>query len=306
LLVFIVATVFLEVVLIVLVFYNHKNKSRQDVEKRVSEVVGSCTPSFRKQELKVPFFRRAIKPTLSKVSFLLTRMMPAEKESELKQKIGMAGANEKIAPRELLVIKYLVAAGIAFLLWMLGGLFAKGLLQSVLLGVVGLGLGWILPEYLINRKAQARKTEIEKGLPDVLDLLTVSVEAGLGFDGAMMKVVEKTRSVLSEEFRTALQEVKMGKPRAEALRDMSNRTGADDLSTFTGSVILADQLGISIGNILRLQSEQIRQKRRQRAEEMALKAPVKILIPLIMFIFPAIFVVLLGPAVIQIAEVFLK
>lgn len=305
-LVFIVATVFLEVILVVLVFYNHKNRSRQEVEKRVSEVVGSRTPSFREQELKVPFFRRAVKPVLSKVSLLLTRMMPAEKESELNQKIIMAGANEKIAPRELLVIKYLASAGTAFLLWMLGGLFAKSILQSVLLGVVGLGLGWILPEYFINKKAQARKTEIEKGLPDVLDLLTVSVEAGLGFDGAMMKVVEKTRSVLSEEFRTALQEVKMGKPRAEALRDMSNRTGADDLSTFTGSVILADQLGISIGNILRLQSEQIRQKRRQRAEEMALKAPVKILIPLIMFIFPAIFVVLLGPAVIQIAEVFLK
>ncbi len=305
-LVFIVATVFLEVILIVLVFYNFKNRSRQEVEKRVSEVVGSPTQSFREQELKVPFFRRAVKPVLSKVSLLLTRMMPAEKELELNQKIIMAGANEKIAPRELLVIKYLASAGTAFLLWMLGGLFAKSILQSVLLGVVGLGLGWILPEYFINKKAQSRKTEIEKGLPDVLDLLTVSVEAGLGFDGAMMKVVEKTRSVLSEEFKTALQEVKMGKPRAEALRDMSNRTGADDLSTFTGSVILADQLGISIGNILRLQSEQIRQKRRQRAEEMALKAPVKILIPLVMFIFPAIFVVLLGPAFIQIAEVFLK
>lgn len=303
---FIVATVFLEAILIVLVFYNLKNKGRQEVEKRVNEVVGSLTPTFREQELKVPFFRRVVKPVLSKFSLLLTRMMPTEKESALNQKIMMAGANEKIAPRELLVIKYLASAGTAFLLWMLGGLFAKSIIQSVLMGVIGLGLGWILPEYFINKKAQARKTELEKGLPDVLDLLTVSVEAGLGFDGAMMKVVEKTKSVLSEEFRTALQEVKMGKPRAEALRDMSNRTGADDLSTFTGSVILADQLGISIGNILRLQSEQIRQKRRQRAEEMALKAPVKILIPLIMFIFPAIFVVLLGPAIIQIAEVFLK
>jgi len=303
---FIVATVFLEAILIVLVFYNLKNKGRQEVEKRVNEVVGSLTPTFREQELKVPFSRRVVKPALSKFSLLLTRMMPTEKESELNQKIMMAGANEKIAPRELLVIKYLASAGTAFLLWMLGGLFAKSIIQSALMGVIGLGLGWILPEYFINKKAQARKTELEKGLPDVLDLLTVSVEAGLGFDGAMMKVVEKTKSVLSEEFRTALQEVKMGKPRAEALRDMSNRTGADDLSTFTGSVILADQLGISIGNILRLQSEQIRQKRRQRAEEMALKAPVKILIPLVMFIFPAIFVVLLGPAVIQIAKVFLK
>lgn len=303
---FIVTTVFLEAILIVLVFYNLKTKSRQEVEKRVNEVVGTRTPTFREQELKIPFFRRAIKPVLTKTSLLLTRIIPAEKETELNQKIIMAGANEKIAPRELLVIKYLASAGTAVLLWMLGGMFTKSILQTALMGAAGLGLGWILPEYFINKKGLARKMEIEKNLPDVLDLLTVSVEAGLGFDGAMMKVVEKTKNVLSEEFRTALQEIKMGKPRAEALRDMSGRSGADDLSTFTGSVILADQLGISIGNILRLQSEQIRQKRRQRAEEMALKAPIKILIPLVLFIFPAIFVVLLGPAVIQITEVFLK
>ncbi|NLI13849.1 MAG: type II secretion system F family protein [Peptococcaceae bacterium] len=303
---FIVASVFLEVILILLIYFNRKNKSREELEKRVSEVVGTRTVTVREQELKVPFFRRVVKPVLAKASHLLIRMLPAEKETELNQKIIMAGASEKIAPRELLVVKYLAAAGIAFLLWMLGGLFAKDIIQTTLMGATGLGLGWVLPEYVINKKSMARKLDIEKGLPDVLDLLTVSVEAGLGFDGAMMKVVEKTKSVLSEEFKTVLQEVKMGKPRAEALRDMSNRTGADDLSTFTGSVILADQLGISIGNILRLQSEQIRQKRRQRAEELALKAPVKILIPLIMFIFPAIFVVLLGPAVIQIADVFLK
>lgn len=303
---FIVVTVFLEVILIAMIFYNFSSKGRREVEKRINEVVGKRVQTLREQELKVPFFRRAIKPFLAKASLLVTRMMPAEKEAELNQKIIMAGMDEKIAPKELLVIKYLTSAGAAVLLWTLGGTFAKSIFQSALMGAAGLGLGWILPEYIINRKGLSRKQEIEKSLPDVLDLLTVSVEAGLGFDGAMMKVVEKTKGVLSEEFRSALQEIKMGKPRAEALRDMSVRTGADDLSTFTGSIILAEQLGISIGNILRLQSEQIRQKRRQRAEEMAMKAPVKILIPLVLFIFPAIFVVLLGPAVIQIVKVFLK
>lgn len=303
---FIITAVFIEAVLLLLVFYNFISKERQEVEKRVTEVVGSRTPTVREQELRDPFYRRAIKPLLIKVSLLMAKMLPAEKEAELGEKIAKAGIDHKIAPRELLVVKYLAAAGTAAFFWMLGEITAKNIFQVVLMGTAGLGLGWFLPDFYINKKGLARKQEIEKSLPDVLDLLTVSVEAGLGFDGALMKVVEKTRGVLSEEFMIMLQEIKMGKPRIEALRDMSKRADVDDLSTFTGSVILADQLGISIGNILRLQSEQIRQKRRQRAEEMAMKAPVKILIPMVLFIFPAIFVVLLGPAVIQIAKVFIK
>jgi len=235
---------------------------------------------------------------------VIGKILPTEKEVELGQKITKAGIDDKITPRELLVIKYLAAAGTAVLLWMLGGILGKNLVQVILMGSAGLGVGWFLPDFHINRKISRRKLDVEKSLPDTLDLLTVSVEAGLGFDGALVKVVEKTKGVLSEEFMIMLQEIKMGKPRTEALRDMSRRADVDDLSTFTGSVILADQLGISIGNILRLQSEQIRQKRRQRAEEMAMKAPIKMLIPMVLFIFPTIFIVLLGPAVIQIAKVF--
>ena len=299
----IIAMVFVEAVLLTLIIYNLISKERREVEIRVTEVVGRA-PTVREQELKAPLYRRAIKPALTKISSLVVKAVPAEKEAELGKKIVAAGINEKIAPRELLVIKYLAAAGFAALLWMLAGITTKTFVQPALMGAAGLGLGWLLPDLYINRKGMARKQEIEKSLPDVLDLLTVSVEAGLGFDGAMIKVVEKTGGALSGEFKTALQEIKMGKPRTEALRDMSGRANVDDLSTFTGSIILAEQLGISIGNILRLQSAQIRQKRRQRAEEMAIKAPVKILIPMVLFIFPAIFVVLLGPAVIQIARTF--
>lgn len=303
---FIMTAVFIETFLLTLVFYNFTSKGRREVEKRVTEVVGNRTPTVREQELKASLYRRAIKPLLIKISLLMAKVLPAEKEADLGHKIARAGINEKIAPRELLVIKYLAASGTAALFWILGEIMAKNIVQVILLGSAGLGLGWFLPDFYVNKKGLARKQEIEKSLPDVLDLLTVSVEAGLGFDGALIKVVEKTRGVLSEEFMIMLQEIKMGKPRIEALRDMSKRADVDDLSTFTGSIILADQLGISIGNILRLQSEQIRQKRRQRAEEMAMKAPVKILIPMVLFIFPAIFVVLLGPAAIQIAKVFIK
>lgn len=130
------------------------------------------------------------------------------------------------------------------------------------------------------------------------------IEAGLGFDGAMVKVVEKSEGVLPGELHLVIQEIRMGKPRRKALREMAERLGVDELSSFVGSVIMAEQLGIGMGNVLRMQSKEIRQKRRQRVEETAMKAPVKMLIPMVMFIFPAIFIILLGPAALQIMRVF--
>lgn len=143
---------------------------------------------------------------------------------------------------------------------------------------------------------------MSKELPDVLDLLTVSVESGLGFDAALQKVVRKTKGPLSNEFNKTLQEIKMGKARRDALRDLANRTGVEDLSTFIGAIIQADQLGVSIGNVLRIQSKQMRQIRKQRIEEKAMKAPIKMLLPMVFFIFPTLFLVLLGPAAIQLIE----
>ncbi len=142
-------------------------------------------------------------------------------------------------------------------------------------------------------------------MPDVLDLLTVSVEAGLGFDAALLKVVEKQKGVLADELMRVLQEIKMGRPRRESLRDLAKRNKpAEDLNNVVASLVQADQLGISIGGVLRNQAKQIRQKQRQRAEEKAQKAPVKMMIPLVFFVFPTIFIIVLGPAVIQIMDMF--
>jgi len=151
-----------------------------------------------------------------------------------------------------------------------------------------------------------RKEQVCKELPEILDLLTVCIEAGLGFDGALKKVVEKSKGVLADELYIVLQEISMGKPRKNALRDMADRLAVDDFSNFVGSIIMAEQLGISIGNVMRLQARDVRQKRRQRVEEQAMKAPVKMLVPMVFFVFPAIFIVLLGPAIIQIMRVFAK
>jgi tight adherence protein C len=177
-------------------------------------------------------------------------------------------------------------------------------MQTLVMIIAACIFGWLLPDVLINSKGRQRKEQVSKELPEVLDLLTVCIEAGLGFDGAIKKVVDKSKGVLPDELFIVLEEIRMGKPRREALRDMADRLAVDDFSNFVGSVIMAEQLGISIGKVLRLQSKEVRLKRRQSIEELAMKAPVKMLIPMVFFIFPAIFVVLLGPAAIQIMRVF--
>lgn len=278
---------------------------RISLARRVNEVVGSQhAVSVREQELATPLYQRVIKPLFTRLVELLSRVVPATREDSMAQKLLEAGNPGKLAPREWIIVKYLLAAGGGAFFWLLAALMSLSSSQCTLLTAAGIPFGWLLPDIFLKSLAQKRKLNVEKNLPDVLDLLTVSVEAGLGFDGALMKVVEKSKGVLADEFRQVLQEIKMGKPRREALREMADRVAMDDLSNFVGSIILADKLGISIGNILRMQSKQMRQKRRQKAEEKAMKAPVKMLFPMVIFIFPTIFIVLLGPAAIKIVQAF--
>lgn len=204
--------------------------------------------------------------------------------------------------------------GLQFGLGLLLGLvvlFLSILLQTSILirlgaFVFGFLIGYLFPQSWSNAQNKKKQLEIEKSLPDVLDLLTVSVEAGLGFDAALLKVVEKQKGALAEEFLRVLQEIKMGRPRRDALRDLSKRNPIEDLSNVVASLVQADQLGIPIAGVLRNQSLQIRQKHRQRAEEKAQKAPVKMMIPLVFFVFPSVFIIILGPAVIQMIDMFSK
>ena len=162
-------------------------------------------------------------------------------------------------------------------------------------------LGFVLPDFWLGRHISDRKKRILRAVPDTLDLLTISVRAGLGFDGALAKVVEKTEGPLAEEFRRVLAEVRMGKARRDALRDVVARTDVPALTAFIGAIIQAEQLGVAISKVLQIQSEQLRIERRQRAEELAAKAPIKMLFPLVGCIFPSMFIVILGPAIILIA-----
>jgi tight adherence protein C len=160
------------------------------------------------------------------------------------------------------------------------------------------GLGFLIPELMVRSKISRRQTEIQKALPDALDLLVICVEAGLGFDMAMGKVYEKWDNDLAVAFGRVLREIQLGKLRRDALRDMANRMNVPDVTSFTAAIIQADQLGVSMGRILRVQSDQMRVKRRQRAQEKAHQAPVKMMIPMVFLIFPSIWIVLLGPSAI--------
>lgn len=153
---------------------------------------------------------------------------------------------------------------------------------------------------LVGIRAKKRKLQIVKALPFAFDLLGVSVEAGMGFDGAMSAVCERSRGPLSEEMNRALTEIRLGKPRGQALVDLGERTGVEDLKSFTAAVAFISQLGGSLVDVLRIQADMMRVKRRQRAEEKAMKAPVKMMIPLVFFIFPSLFIIILGPAAIMI------
>ncbi len=301
---FIAVSVFWAAVLLFMALYLILSGEKLEMSRRMAEVAGQRPATIREKELSEPVTKRVLRPLLSSVAGLASKLLPSEKEASLSKKIILAGKPGGYGPREFAALKIILAVcGVAVIIsaepffhWSFTGWMAAAAAAAA--------AGWFLPDIYLRRKIAERKDEVEKTLPDVLDLITVSVEAGMGFDGSILKVVEKGRGVLAGEFLVVLQECKMGKSRKDALRDMARRIEADDLSTFVGSIIMADQLGIGIGNVLRLQSEQVRRKRRQRAEEKALKAPVKMIVPMVTCIFPTIFVILLGPAAISLYQAF--
>lgn len=279
---------------------------RLTIARRMVEVLGSGAPalSLREQELKAPFWQRVARPVWERLKRAARIFIPAEKTAALEEKLIRAGRPGGFGAGEYALFKYLWAGVLACFFFFLAKAAHLALLQTCLFFLMGLFSGWHLPEFYLNLRIRERSEAIRRELPDVLDLLTVCVEAGLGFDGALLKVAEKKEGVLAKEFFHLLQEINMGKPRREALKDLAEKLGVEEFSSLAGAIIIADRLGISIGNVLRAQAEAIRRKRRQRAEEKAMKAPVKMLFPLVFFIFPAVFLVLLGPAVLQISKVF--
>lgn len=257
-------------------------------------------------ELAKPFAQRVLSPLTGELTGLVMRITPQALRKQAEEKILMAGGFARLSAGEFLLLSGFLAIALPAVTAFAVSLTKAPLNKVIGLAMLAMALGASLPLMLLNRKIADRKHSMQKDLPDVLDLLTVSVEAGLGFDGALAKLAEKMKGALVEEFTRVLQEIRVGVPRRDALHAMGMRCDVPDLSVFTTSLVQADQLGVSIGNVLRVQSAAMREKRRQRAREMAMKAPVKMLLPMVMFIFPTIFVVLLGPAAIRIFNTLLN
>lgn len=255
-----------------------------------------------REELRAPFWERIIQPRLRRWEELARRVTPAGYIQTLSRRLESAGI-DNLTPSTYVLIQ--AALGITAAVLIVLVMADEDFGRAAVLGAAGGGIAGLLPSFYLGSKGRKRSRLMAKQLPDVLDLLTVSVEAGLGFDGALAKVVEKMSGPLADEFARVLRAVRMGEPRRQALRAMAERADVPDLKLFISSVVQGEQLGVSISKILRVQSEQIRLARRQRAQEAAMKAPIKMLFPLVLFIFPALFVVLLGPAVIQMLETFL-
>lgn len=293
--------IFLAIMCVALALQARFQPVRVDVKSRLGQALAAeDTFDVRQVELSKPISERIVRPALVKLSLLAGRILPVGILRSLEPKVIRAGTPGGLAANEYVGLKVFLALGLPAVLYY-AGQTPDSPRQTLMLFLATL-CGWKLPDFYLAKKAGERAQAIEKSLPDTLDLLTVSVEAGLGFDGAIAKVVEKSKGPVAAEFRRVLQEIKMGKTRREGLRDLAERSGVDDVTTFVNALIQSDQLGLSIGNTLRIQSEQMRRKRRQRIEEQAMKAPVKMLIPLILFIFPTIFIVLLGPALIQVLD----
>ena len=273
--------------------------------RRIEQISGLTTEEVD-EELSKPFTERFVKPVLYGILKVATTLFPKTKkvnnQDKLERDLKLAGikltAGEFSAIRIVVVFTFLAFAVLPLAI---DSFPPAGKLLIFLMGAI---LAVLVPRYYLKSSIKKRQEGIRSDLPDILDLISVSVEAGLGFDFALLRVVNRSKGPLSDELKIVYREIQMGLPRREALKSLGDRSEVEELKTFVSSVIQADQLGISIKNVLRSQSTQLRQTRRQRAEERAMKAPVKMILPLVIFIFPVIFIILLGPSVLEIAGTF--
>jgi tight adherence protein C len=253
--------------------------------------------SLEEIELSQPFADRVILPLMKKFGELSSRFTPQHVLQSTEKKLELAGNPGRMDASTFLSLRFIAAAGFGGLLFVVF-LFSKTwpVSRELLTVAIFTLLGFFFPTLWLKSKIDNRQKQVRKAMPDALDLLTICVEAGLGFDAAMSKVNEKWDNELSLAFGRAIREISLGKLRREALKDMADRIGIPEMTSFTAAIIQSEVLGVSMAKVLRIQADQMRMKRRQRAEEEAHKAPIKMILPMGIFIFPSILIVLLTPA----------
>jgi tight adherence protein C len=261
---------------------------------------------LRNRELARPARERLVKPLYNAALTVARRFTPAGAREGIRRKLVMAGSPFGWDPDRVLVAKVACLSGGTVLGLLFLALFGFAWPLRVL-GFLAIGLlGYWLPNIVLANAVQRRQGEIRSTLADSIDLLTICVEAGLGFDAAMAHVSKNTSGPLADEFYRTLQEVQLGRSRNEAMRNLADRSNVPELRAFVLAMVQADIFGVSVANVLRVQAKDMRIKRRQLAEERAMKVPIKVLFPVLFCIFPALFVVILGPAIMRIADVFTK
>jgi tight adherence protein C len=265
------------------------------VQQRLSVYGGEKPLTLEEVELQRPFSERFLRPAIERLGSMMSRSTPQKARLNLMNRLDLAGRPGNLTPEDFAAVRIVAAAVLA----------AAGLLIGLLLGnpvylVISLALGAVLgfyaPVLWLKQKVDARRSEIQKGLPDAMDLLVIAVDAGLGFDAALARVTDKYKNALSEEFAKVLREVSLGRPRLEAMDEMGRSSGVEDLHNFIQAIIQSEQFGTGIGKILRIQADEMRRKRRQRAQEKAAQATLKMMLPMVGCIFPTLWIVLLGPA----------
>ena len=289
-------------VIVVSMRRNAAGEEDDPLQARLAEFIqrGDVT-SLEEIELSQPFSERVIIPIVRRLGEFSARFTPQKAIQDTARKLELAGNPWPIDAATFLAIRFILAV-------VLGGFLVAVVLISppsnptdnfMYIGGATFA-GFFLPHLLLTSRITRRQNEIRKAMPDALDLLTICVEAGLGFDAALSKVSEKWENELSLAFARTIREVQLGKVRREALKDMSDRLGIPEMTSFVAAIIQSEQLGVSMARVLRIQSDQMRLKRRQRAEEEAHKAPIKMIIPMALLIFPSIMIIILTPAALQI------
>ncbi|MCB1271484.1 MAG: type II secretion system F family protein [Microthrixaceae bacterium] len=279
-------------------------EERQMIRETLRQLDGYEVESTRDQELLDPLRQRALQPFLAGLTGIGRRFTPVGYVEKVRQRFVWAGETDPTTVDRFLAVRVvtIALAVLAFVAIFILGLLPLSGMPKLIVGAAIVGGLVMGPDSVLNKKVEARQHEIQITLPDVLDLLVISVEAGLGFEQALDRVIHSVPGALSEEFSRMLGETRAGANRSDAMRAMDDRCNVPELRSFVMAIIQADTFGVSIGRVLRSQSEEMRIKRRQLAEEQAQKAPVKMMIPMVFCIFPALFAVVLGPAILQIKD----
>ena len=283
----------------ILTFYvgNGVVQARRSSSRRLASL------QTREEVLSTGISERAIAPIIEGIGKFALRFTPQGWVNKAQHKLVYAGMSERMDGNTWAAIRIISLIASLLMFFLIQGAFSTPVQKLVVFAVM-MAIGFVGPETILNRRIDERRKDMEKSLPDVIDLLVISVEAGLGFEAAMGRVVQAVPGELSREFSRTLQETRVGVSRHKALRSLADRTDVDDLNAFILALIQADQFGVSIARMLRVQADEMRIRRRQRAQEKAFAAPVKLVFPLVLCIFPSMFVVLLGPAAINIYNVF--